>query len=157
MRHDFGRFAVALASCLVVAACEHMPGDQYGGSTVAAYGVGSNELPLMRTDAQSYERGASVHVQLVNRTGRPLLYNLCRSSLERVGSDGGWHAVTPMLSEFCTAELRSLTPGYAVDYAFKLDRVKDHGEYRIRTQLHDPRMRTNVEAVSNRFQVRRDD
>ncbi len=104
---------------------------------------------LIVTDATEYQSGATVRMRLTNKTGRRVTYNLCRSRLER-GSDDNWHPVQSSLREACTAELRTLSPGQSVTYAFTPPALR-RGVYRIATDLDDPQGRARIVATSNAF------
>ncbi len=104
---------------------------------------------LIVTDASEYQSGATVRMRLTNKTGRRVTYNLCRSRIER-GNDDDWRPVQTSLGEACTAELRTLSPGQSVTYAFKLPTLR-RGAYRIATDLDDPQGRARIVATSNTF------
>lgn len=106
---------------------------------------------LIVTDAAEYQGGTTVRMRLTNKTGRRVTYNLCRSRIER-GSDGDWRPVQSSLAEACTVELRSLSPGQSVTYAFKLGSLR-RGAYRIATDLDDPQGRARIVATSNAFTI----
>jgi hypothetical protein len=153
--------AIALASCLALAGCETAAPGSYGGYPANTYPpdhvISGTEGTMLRTDATAYPGGAVVRMRLTNRTGRVAQYNLCRSRIEAVTSDGDWRVVAPALADACTMELRTLAPGASVAYQLKHEVLQRRGNYRIRTRLEDTAGRTYVDAVSNTFQIRRDD
>ena len=112
---------------------------------------------MVQTNAINYPLGAVVRMRLENRTGHVVHYNLCRSKLEAMDGDGGWYVVQETLAERCTAELRTLPPGAAAAYQFRLDPPAGRrGQYRVRVRLEDPVRRAPIEALSNQFTMRRD-
>jgi hypothetical protein len=149
MRHEYTRTAVALAACLLAGGCE----------TTTPYQDSSTQYPdgvpnMLRTNATSYDANGVVRLRLDNHTGRTVRYNLCRSKLEQVARTGEWSVVAESLAEVCTAELRTLLPGAAATYQFKLPYSR-FAQYRVRTRLEDPVGRTYIEAVSNMFAIKR--
>jgi hypothetical protein len=111
---------------------------------------------MIDTDRQSYPMGARVSVRLVNRTGRIVRYNLCRSSLERQSTEGDWRQARDTLADTCTADLRTLGPGQAAEFAFNADTRRQPGEYRVRTTLEGVGDGARLDVVSNRFVLTRD-
>jgi hypothetical protein len=111
---------------------------------------------MIDTEAPSYAMGARVAFRLVNRTGRPVRYNLCRSSLERLSTEGDWRMARETLADTCTADLRTLAPGQIAQFAFNADTRRQPGEYRIRTTLEALGDGSRVDVVSNRFMLTRD-
>ena len=117
----------------------------------------SSDLPVMiDTDAPSYAMGARVAFRLVNRTGRTVRYNLCRSSLERLNTEGDWRQARETLADTCTADLRTLAPGQIAEFAFNADTRRQPGEYRVRTTLEGIGDGARLDVVSNRFMLTRD-
>jgi hypothetical protein len=111
---------------------------------------------MMDTDRPSYPMSARVSVRLVNRTGRPVRYNLCRSSLERLSTEGDWRQARETLADTCTAELRTLGPGQSAQFVFNADTRRPPGEYRVRTTLEGLGDGARLNVVSNRFMLTRD-
>lgn len=122
---------------------------------MAGFGV-PGEPVMIDTDGASYPIGGRVTVRLVNRTGRTVRYNLCRSPLERLSSEGDWRQAREMLTDTCTADLRTLGPGQIAQFAFNADQVRQPGEYRVRTSLEGVGDGARVDVVSNRFMLTRD-
>ena len=141
---------LTLMALVAVSGCHH--------ASVAASGGGSG-FPtehLLSTDSPRYAAGTAVTVQLVNRTGRPIAYDLCGSRLERRDGEGEWRLVLDSLGEVCTAELRTLRPRQVAAFTFK-PQPRSRGEYRIRSYLEDLQARSRFEAVSNIFTIERSD
>jgi hypothetical protein len=111
---------------------------------------------MLDTDLRSYPMGTRISVRLVNRTGRPVRYNLCRSSLERLNTEGDWRQARETLADTCTVELRTLGPGQIAQFAFDATALRQPGEYRIRTGLEAIVDGSRLDVVSNRFMLTRD-
>jgi hypothetical protein len=111
---------------------------------------------MIDTEAGSYPLSARISLRLVNRTGRTVRYNLCRSSLERLSSEGDWRMARETLADTCTAELRTLAPGQTAQFAFDADTRRPPGEYRIRTTLEGLGDGSRLDVASNRFMLTRD-
>lgn len=108
----------------------------------------------IQTNAPTYASGAPVSIRLTNRTGRTVGYNLCRARLERL-FENEWEGAQASLAEVCTAELRGLRPGQSASFVFTPDYTLREGQYRVRTDLHDPMGGPPVEALSNAFTLTR--
>jgi hypothetical protein len=113
-------------------------------------------LVMMDTDSRMYPIGARVSLRLINRTGRPVRYNLCRSSLERFNTEGDWRMARETLEDACTAELRTLGPGQSAQFSFNAQTRAPPGEYRVRTTLEGLADGSRLDVVSNRFMLTRD-
>ena len=95
------------------------------------------EPVMIDTDAASYALGARVSIRVVNRTGRPVRFNMCTSKLETLGDDNVWRVVRESLGEDCNARVVTLAPGQAVVNTFTAGPVLPAGRYRIRAALTD--------------------
>jgi len=140
----------------ILAAVIAMSGCSQPGTPGSGYEGGSN-VPiadtLITTDAQEYRPGDLITIRLTNRLGRSIGYNLCRSRVERLDVENGeWGAAVRSLAEMCTAEIRTLGPGQAVTYSFRLTvNLRRPGRFRVSTDLDDRQARTRLIAVSNTF------
>ena len=144
------RLLLTVIALLAVSGCHH--------ASIAASGGGSGSAVehLLSTDSSHYAGGSTITLQLVNRTGRPIGYNLCRSRLERSDSEGDWRPALSSLGEVCTAELRTLRRGERASFAFRTEPRLRRGSYRITTELEDLQARSRFVAVSNTFTITRD-
>lgn len=141
----------------VLAAVIAMSGCSQPGTSGYGY-EGASNVPivekLITTDAEEYRTGGLVTVRLTNRLGRSIGYNLCRSRVERLDVESGeWGAAVRSLAEMCTAEIRTLGPGQAVTYSFKLTVKPQPGRFRVSTDLDDLQARSRLIAVSNIFRL----
>jgi hypothetical protein len=160
MRKESTPLVIALVSCLALAGCEATAPGSYGyppNTYPPDHVISGTEGTLLRTDAATYISGSVIRMRLTNRTGRVVQFNLCRSRIESGNSEGDWSVVAPALADACTMDLRTLAPGSTVAYQFKHGALQRRGNYRIRTRLEDTVGRTYVDAVSNTFQIRRDE
>ncbi len=144
------RGLLSVIALLAVSGCHH--------ASIAASGGGSGSAVehLLSTDSPRYVAGSTITLQLVNRTGRPIGYNLCRSRLERSDSEGDWRPALSSLGEVCTAELRTLRRGQSASFPFRTEPRLRRGNYRIATDLEDLPSGSRFVAVSNTFAITRD-
>lgn len=146
-----------MRALLTVAAVVALAGCEHPGPTGPYVDPGRPAQQIIAVEAAQYVPGEPIRFRVANRTSRTFGYNLCRSRLERRDGEGDWHAVLESLGPVCTAELRTLRPGQAVEYTFKPEGRLRRGEYRISTDLEDYQMRVRVLGVSNSFSIARDD
>ena len=144
------RGLLSLIALIAVSGCHH--------ASIAASGGGSGSMVehLLSTDSSHYTAGSTITLQLVNRTGRPIGYNLCRSRLERSDSEGDWRPALNSLGEVCTAELRTLRRGERATFALRVEPRLRRGNYRITTDLEHLQAGSRFVAVSNTFTITRD-
>lgn len=143
-----GRAVLAAALVLALAGCETPMSSGVG----TAPGRPDGTLEVLRVDGAEHARGGPLSFRLVNTTRSPLGYNLCRSTLERQDDDHLWRAMVEV-AEACTAEIRTLPPGAAADFSFRISPRARPGIYRIATDVHDARANVRLRAVSNTFRV----
>jgi hypothetical protein len=138
------------AFCVVVSlgGCEQpMPSSGPAGS--GQFGE-TGEPVMIETDAASYTLGARVTLRLVNRTGRLVRSDICRSKLETLGDDNLWRSVRESLGEDCKSGPLTLAPGQAVVSTFTAGPHLPAGRYRIRATLLGPNV-TPYEVRSGMF------
>ena len=128
--------------------------DLTTATAASAYAPGIAQ-PVLETSKTEYTPGDVITVRLINQTSRQLLYNLCRSKLERI-VDGNWETANETLVQGCPEGLRVLSPRRAVAFSFRLNE-RARRPLRIRTELEDYHSRAPVQAVSNEFTVRSGD
>ena len=151
------RLLLALAAgVFTVAGCEQpAPLGVYPPVTPDAQGV-PYEFPVMiDTDQRSYPISGRVSLRLVNRTGRLVRYDLCRSSLERFNNEGDWRMAREMLADNCTPESRTLGPGQMAQFSFTAETRAPPGQYRVHTKL-EGLDGTRLDVISNVFMLTRD-
>lgn len=146
---------LSLGLLLMLAACGQLgqgPLDPWG----TAPATGTGPALSLATDAPTYLSRGTVNVRLVNRTAARLNYDLCRASIDRY-TDDDWRQAQATLGEVCRGEPRTLGPGQAVTYSFRLDPMMRRGQYRIHARLTDARTNAVVPVISNSFKLESND
>lgn len=144
---------VAAFAAATLAGCEGPSGAVDSGISYDPNSPGGQIVQTLATGARTYVSGGPASVRLVNRTGRSVGYNLCRSRLERRDDGNVWRTMTESLAEACTAELRTLAPGQSIVYTFRIAPQARPGQYRVSTDLHDLAAKLRFIGVSNLFDV----
>jgi hypothetical protein len=143
-----------LTSVLVgvsLAGCEQ-PMPRNVPSTVPQ--IGQTAEPVMvETGASSYALGARISMRLVNRTGRPVRFDVCTSTLETINDDNVWRAVGKSLGEDCNSPSITLAPGQAIAHTFTAGPYLPAGLYRIRATLLGLDNASRYEVRSNNFML----
>src|SRR5688500_1959812 len=87
---------------------------------------------FLRINRSEYEPGDTVMLALVNESGEPIGYNLCRHDIQR-DDDGTWTDTDYNHGSACPLDLRTLSDGEAARYVTLLDPAITPGVYRFQT------------------------